>query len=324
MSLKTVFIGAVEEGRECLEELISLDVHVGAIFTFTDEIAQKTSGAVSFDEIAERYSIPIYKVKSTNNDEVIDKIRKFYPDVIFVIGWTRLICSAILSIPPLGCIGMHASLLPKYRGRAPVNWVLINGEKETGNTAILLSEGVDTGKIIAQRKIMISFSDTCQSLYHKVANSGRDMIRELVPKLVSRQVVAIEQDETDAFEMPKRTPNDGLIDWSKSAIELYNWIRALTTPYPGAFTYLRNKRLLVWEARLCHYPYLDYRLNKLEKWSPGTIIYIDDGIGILTSDQAIITLHKLNFIDDDEMNWRNFVNKHRINVGEIFKTLNVG
>ncbi len=323
MSLKTVFIGAVEEGRECLEELIVLDIQVVAIFTFTDEMVHKTSGAVSFDEIAKTNDIPIYKVKSTNTDEVVYKIREFNPDVIFVIGWTRLVSSEILSIPPLGCIGMHASLLPRYRGRAPVNWVLINGEKETGNTAMLLSAGVDTGKIIAQRKIRISLADTCQSLYQKVADSGRDMLREIVQKLVAGQVVALEQDEADAFEMPKRTPKDGVIDWAKNASELYNWIRALTHPYPGAFTHLRNKQLYIWEARIAHYPYLDFRLKNWQELTPGSIIYIDDGIGIFTSDQAILTLHKLNFHDEEEMNWRNFVNKHHIDIGEKLQTLNV-
>jgi len=317
--LRIAFVGCVEEGRECLREILDFGGNVTAIFTFTDEIAQKTSGAVSFEEISKTHGIPLHKVKNTNTPEAIELFREINPDVIFVIGWTRLVCKEVLEIPRLGCIGMHASLLPKYRGRAPVNWALINGEIETGNSVILLNEGVDTGKIIAQKAIKITLADTCQTLYHKVAAAGQAMLREILPQLEKGYLPKTGQNEGEATVMPKRRPQDGMIDWQKNAMQLFNWVRALTHPYPGAFTFLRGRKLFIWEARIAHYPRMDEHVGKWRRLSPGTVISIDDGVAALTGENEILTLHRLQFEGEPETDWKTFTNQEQLLVGEVFQ-----
>lgn len=311
---KIVFVGCVQEGKECLQEILAIGGHVVAILTFTDEIAQKTSGAVPFDDIAEKHDIPLFKVKNTNTPEAIKLLREINPDVMFVVGWTRLVNAEVLAIPEYGCIGMHASLLPKYRGRAPVNWALINNETMTGNSMILLDDGVDTGDILLQRSIPISLSDTCKTLYDKVAEAGRDMIREIIPYLDKGELPRKQQNHAEATVMPKRTPEDGVIDWKKSVLELYNWVRALTHPYPGAFTHFKGKELYIWEAQICHFS------NNGKPQQPGTVVSLSDGIVVATGKNELLRLHRLNFDGEEEMLWQDFLSHHHLTVGNILGT----
>jgi methionyl-tRNA formyltransferase len=317
-NIRIVFVGCHQEGKECLQEILKLGGHVVGLFTFTDELAQQTSGAVSFLDISEKYSIPLYKVKTTNSPESVELFKKLAPDIIFVIGWTRLISKQILEIPKYGCVGMHASLLPKYRGRAPVNWVLINNESESGNTALLLDEGVDTGKMITQRRYPLTLADTCQTVYHKVAEAGRSMLQEIMHVLAREQRLPQKsQPDEHASEMPKRRPEDGVIDWQKSSLELFNWVRALTHPYPGAFTYFNNRRLFIWEARIAHMPAVSAdEYQKLMTKQAGVIVSITDGIAVLTGNKELLTLHRLNFEDQPDMSWSQFLEYNTLKVDD--------
>jgi len=243
-----LFVGAVEEGRRCLEALLASGEPFAGFVTLKEELARDTSGAVPFDEIAALHGVPLLKVKDLNHPKNVERVRDLRPDLILVIGWTRLVGAEILSIPRYGCVGFHASLLPRYRGRAPVNWAIINGETETGNTMFYLDGGVDTGDIIAQRRIPIAAADTCATLYEKVAAAAIGMLRENLPLLKTGRAPRVPQDHARATVMPRRRPEDGLIDWSRDAAALDRWVRALTHPYPGAFTEAGGGRLFVWKA----------------------------------------------------------------------------
>lgn len=246
---RILFVGAVEEGRRCLDALVAAGERFCGIVTLKDSLAATTSGAVPFDDVAAAQGIPILKVGDLNSGINVAKVNDLAPDLILVIGWTRLLGPALLRIPPLGCVGFHASLLPRYRGRAPVNWVLINGEEETGNTMFFLDEGVDTGDVIAQRRIPITIEDTCATLYRKVSDAATGMLAEHLPLLKVGKAPRMAQDHSKATVMPKRRPEDGIIDWGRGSRDLYNWVRALTHPYPGAFTRFDGKRLFIWETR---------------------------------------------------------------------------
>jgi methionyl-tRNA formyltransferase len=130
-----------------------------------------------------------------------------------------------------------------------VNWAIINGEKETGNTMMLLDEGVDTGDILAQRRFPIEDDDTCATIYEKVARSEDEMIREVLPLIRDGRMPRTPQDHASASVMPRRRPADGVIDWNRTTKQLHDWVRALTHPYPGAFTFVQGARLFVWKAR---------------------------------------------------------------------------
>jgi methionyl-tRNA formyltransferase len=246
--IRIVFVGAVEEGRRCLEALLAHGERFAGFVTLDPALAPVTSGWVPFDDLAEAHGAQLITVRDLNTPENVARVAELRPDLILVVGWTRLLGPELLRMPPLGAVGFHASLLPRYRGRAPVNWALINGERETGNTMFFLDEGIDTGEVIDQRRIPILDEDDCASLYRKVADSAVDMLLEHLPRLKTGTAPRAPQDEAQATVMPRRRPEDGLIDWTRDARSLFNWVRALTHPYPGAFTFHGRRRLFVWRA----------------------------------------------------------------------------
>lgn len=294
--MKAVFIGAVRISYECLEEVLTQGVDVNAIFTVDDEIAPTTSGCVSFEELADRQGIPIYKIKSINDEKSLDIIRGLNPDVIFVIGWQQIISRPILKIPKRGVIGMHSSLLPKYRGHAPVNWAIINGERKTGITMMYLDERVDGGDIIGQKEVDIEFADNCRTIYEKLSVKAKELLRKNLQDIDKGTVRRIKQ---KAFysAMPRRRPEDGIIDWSKNTLDLYNWIRALTRPYPGAFTYYHGRKIFFWEAVVIND--LDDKDNSV---LPGTIIGKErNNALIVKTKDAALKICDYSIVDYDDI-----------------------
>ena len=245
---RIVFVGTVAEGRRCLEALLAHGERFAGLVTLDPALAPTTSGWVRFDDLAAAHAIPLLTVRNLNAPENVDRVAALRPDLILVVGWTRLLGPELLRLPPLGAVGFHASLLPRYRGRAPVNWALINGADETGNTMFFLDDGVDTGDIIDQRRIPVLDEDDCATLYRKVADAAVDMLLEHLPALKTATAPRTPQDHRQATVMPRRRAEDGLIDWSRDARGLFNWVRALTHPYPGAFTFHGDRRLFVWRA----------------------------------------------------------------------------
>ena len=158
---RIAFIGCVGEGRRSLETLLDLKADVVGVFTLKPEAAAKVSGAVPWEDVASDHGIPLHYVRNVNDVDAVATMKALAPDLVFCVGWTQLLHREILLLPRLGCVGFHASPLPRYRGRAPVNWAIIHGEKETGNTMMLLDEGVDTGDVLAQRRFPIDDDDTC-------------------------------------------------------------------------------------------------------------------------------------------------------------------
>ena len=246
---RIAFVGCVEEGRRSLQTLLDLNAEVVGVFTLRPDLAAGVSGAVPWEELASTHRIPLHYVRNINDPDAVATMRELAPDLVFCVGWTQLLRHEILRLPRLGCVGFHASPLPRYRGRAPVNWAIIHGEKETGNTMMRLDEGVDTGDIIAQRRFPIDDDDTCATIYDKVARSEDEMIREVLPLLREARMPRTPQDHAQATVMPRRRPADGVIDWNRTTKQLHDWVRALTHPSPGAFTFVQGARVLVWKAR---------------------------------------------------------------------------
>lgn len=250
--MKIVFLGSVEIGLKCLKQVIRDRRDVAAIFTLAKRYAANTSGYVDFLPTAKRNGIKIFKVKNFNSRVNIDRIRKIKPDLIIICGCQNLICRDILDIPRLGAIGFHSSLLPKYKGRAPVNWAMIKGETRTGVTMFYCIPEADAGDIIAQKGFPITIEDTCKTVYDKSANASRDLLHAYLPKIEDGTVRRKKNISSRYPIWPKRKPEDGRIDWTKTALEIHNWIRALTRPYPGAFTYCDKTKYFIWGSRLCN------------------------------------------------------------------------
>jgi methionyl-tRNA formyltransferase len=246
--VKIIFIGGVEIGYKVLEGVYSSGVSVHTVFTLTFEMKEKTSGFIDFEPLTRENNSNLTRVKDINSKEYIEQIKNINPDLIIVCGWQRLICEDILNIPKLGTIGFHSSLLPKYRGRAPVNWAIIMGEKETGITMFYLTPNADDGDIIAQKSFPILLNDDCSTIYQKSALAGSELMKEYLPKIKTNSIIRIHNPSASYPAYPKRTPEDGLIDFNRSALDIYNFVRALTKPYPGAYYYNEKKeKIIVWK-----------------------------------------------------------------------------
>lgn len=248
--MKIGWIGFHMEGIPALEVLLEQGTCIKAVITLKPSLAAKKSGAADYVALCKRFQIPLYEVANINDGDSIKLLKELSLDLAFVIGWSQIIRSEALKLVKTGMIGAHASLLPRNRGSAPINWVLINGEKQTGNSLMWLAEGVDSGDIIDQTPFPITPYDTCASLYERVAESNRDMILRVIPKLVAGDHPGYQQPHTEEPILPRRRPNDGLIDWSMDSGAVYNFVRALTRPYPGAFSWLDGKRWVIWQCAL--------------------------------------------------------------------------
>jgi methionyl-tRNA formyltransferase len=245
-----VFIGAHMEAQAPFRRLIEGGDNILGFVTLDADGMSTMSGATDLTPLARQAQITTLRVHNINQPNSVAWIRQHAPDVLLVVGWTQLLKPELLRVPKMACLGFHASLLPKYRGRAPVNWAIINGETVTGNTMITLEPEADTGDIVAQRAIPIADEDDCNTIYRKVGGTEVDMLEEILPMMRRGVLPRQKQDDTQATVMPKRRPEDGLIDWRRSTREIYNWVRALTHPYPGAFSVLNAVRVWIWAARM--------------------------------------------------------------------------
>lgn len=246
---RLVFVGAHQEAQRPFEHLITTGENLAGLFTLESESLKRMAGGVELSGLAQAMSIPVKKGSNVNAPDAAEWIRSLAPDVLLVVGWTQLLKPDLLGVPRVACLGFHASLLPKYRGRAPVNWALIHGETETGNTMIVLEPGADEGDIVSQRRIAIEFDDDCKTIYDKVSVTECEMLDEVLPLIREGRMPRRKQDSSQATVMPKRRPEDGLLDWSWDSVRLYNWVRALTHPYPGAFSFLAGRKITIWKAR---------------------------------------------------------------------------
>ncbi len=248
--MKIVFIGTVQVGYSALNILYQKGYEVALLVTLPPHMAGVTSGYVDFRPLAKKMSSKVHLTTNVNSEKSIRVIQEADPELIIVCGWQRLIGKEILSIPGKKTIGFHSSLLPRYRGRAPVNWAIIMGEKETGVTMFYLDEEADTGDIVGQKRFPIDFLDTCKTVYSKSEKAIGQLLEEYLPMIKADQVERIHNPSRSYPCYPKRTPADGLIDFNRPVVEVYNWIRALTRPYPGAYYFEEQKKIIAWKAMI--------------------------------------------------------------------------
>ena len=245
---RLLFVGAVHEAEPALAALIDSPVDIVELLTIPVPQGSAPSGYVDLEPLAAAHNIPVHRTVNINSVEEVEHIRQLAPDVLVVVGWNRLLGAEVLAIPPRGCIGFHASLLPRFRGRAPVNWAILRGERETGNTMMYLNVGTDTGDIIDQHPVAIEPIDTCASVYNRVAEAGAKMLRDHLPAILDGTAPRRPQGRSDGDVLPKRTPDMGITCWDRPARAVHDWIRALTTPYPGAFSFWARHKVMLWAS----------------------------------------------------------------------------
>lgn len=246
--MKIVFIGAVRFSASMLEVLLAMKAQVVGVCT----LSQSPSNAdhVDLSALASGAGIPVRDAVDINAPETIAWIRGLAPDVIFCLGWSRLIKQELLGLPPQGVVGYHPAALPANRGRHPLIWALVLGLEETASTFFLMDEGADSGDILAQVPVPILAEDDALTLYQRVTQVAADQLRELVPALAAGRCVLRPQTVGQANHWRKRSRLDGQIDWRMDAVAIHNLVRALTRPYPGAHFLHQGQEHKVWKTEV--------------------------------------------------------------------------
>lgn len=273
--MKTIVLAYHDIGCVGLEALLRNGFEVQAVFTHKDSPGE----AIWFHSVAELAAargIPVYAPEDINHPIWVQKIRELKPDILFSFYYRQMVKKVILDIPPKGCLNLHGSLLPKYRGRCPVNWALIRGEKETGVTLHYMTAHPDDGDIVAQAKVAIEKDDTARKLFDKMTTASTHLLDEVLPSIRAGKAPRKPQDHSKSSYFGGRRPEDGEIDWTKSADEIANLVRALTHPYPGAFTWSGDRKVMVWSAVASAGRGLPQRGKKTKSdETPGTVLATD-------------------------------------------------
>lgn len=233
-------------GYRCIQELLRQGAVISLIFTHEDSPAEEI-WFQSVRELADSKGIPCLTT-DINLPENIERLRALAPDFIFSFYYRNMIAAPVLDIPRLGALNLHGSHLPRYRGRVPVNWAVINGETETGATLHHMALKPDAGDMVDQERVGIDFTDTAHDVFVKVTDAAVRVLSRAWPLLRDGQARRIPMDLSSGSYYGGRKPADGQIRWNKSALELYNLIRGVTHPYPGAFTYCGGAKVYIWQG----------------------------------------------------------------------------
>ena len=298
--MKIVFMGTPDIAVPCLQKIIDEKYEILGVVTQPDKPKGrgKKLGMSPVKELAIENNIPVYQPVKARDKEFIDKIKSLNPDVIVVVAFGQILPKEILEIPKLGCINVHVSLLPKYRGAAPINWVIINGEEKTGVTTMYMDEGLDTGDMILKTEVNLDENITAGELHDKMMNIGAETLKETLRLIEEGNAPREVQNHEEFSYAPIMNKSLGNIDFSKSAREIHNLVRGVN-PWPSAYTTYNDVIMKVWKTKV-----LDEKSTK----DVGTIIDVSkDGIKVSTIDNVLL-------IEEIQM-----PNKKRMLVGEYIK-----
>ncbi|MFZ2163804.1 MAG: formyltransferase [Sideroxyarcus sp.] len=231
-------------GYRCLNVLLAHGVDVALVVTHRDN-PKETIWFESVQKLAELHGIPTITPENPNVPEVVERIAALQPDFYFSFYYREMLKAPLLAIPKRGALNMHGSLLPKYRGRVPVNWAIIRGETETGASLHYMTEKPDNGDIVAQQAVPILPDDTAHEVFLKVTVAAEMALNKVLPSLLAGTAKAEKQDLSKGAYFGGRKAEDGIIDWSQSALEIHNLVRAVAPPYPGAMTQVMGKPLRI-------------------------------------------------------------------------------
>ena len=248
--MRLVWVSFDVMGRDCLVAAAEAGAEVAAVVTLPGPIDANRSGQCSFEELASELGAKLIETADVNSPATVEAVREVDPDLIFIVGWSQLVLDEFIGLARHGVFGMHPTLLPRHRGRAAIPWAILSGLAVTGVTLFEIVDGTaDSGPIVGQVEVPLSPDETATTLYDKVTAAHVELVRRCVPQLLDGTAPRLEQDTRRASAWPKRAPADGIIDWETRAPYLHDWVRAQTRPYPGAFTFHGEEKLVVWRAR---------------------------------------------------------------------------
>jgi len=292
---RVVLIGGTPLGFSLLKYLLQTNVQVVGVYALEEDPHEKLKVSGGMENLCREYHIPVKVCKKISAEEKA-ALLSLGPDVVFVCGWRTILSSDIYTNIPYGCFAAHDSLLPRYRGCAPLNWAIINGEKETGVTLFRIEDGpVDSGKVFAQRAVCIGDRETASDVYPRITEVTLELYRELLGALKEKTLSLYFQDESAAFYKGKRRPEDGEIDWGRPAGEVYNLIRALAPPYPCARTRFNDKEIYIGKASLS--------AEKLQNDDapPGRVVLIGKNGVVVACGQGQVVIHEVLMPGENEL-----------------------
>ena len=247
--MKSILIGSVGSSKIALETMIELDFPVDMVFSLGEEYSKNVSGYEPIHKIAKQHGLPYMTFKKINDESCVSAIRQIQPDYIFVIGLSQLVGNEIMQCAKKGVVGFHPTPLPKFRGRAAIPWQILLGVKNSKVSLFFIDEGTDSGPIIGQKEYLIEDDAYDADVGRKCEAALQELLKVSLPKFLDNTIEAVPQDESLATYLLKRTPEDGCINWQDSARNIQRLIRAVSYPYPGAFSMYDGKtKVIFWKA----------------------------------------------------------------------------
>ncbi len=278
--IRTVFMGTPAFALATLEGLIAAGCNLVGVYTQPDRPKGrgKKLAPPPVKELAQQHGIPVFQPQKLRAPEAVEQLKALQPELIVVVAYGQILPKAVLDIPGHGCINVHASLLPKYRGAAPINQAIVDGESETGITTMLMDVGLDTGDMLVKLSLAIGANETAGQLHDRLALLGREAMEETLKRLCAGELVAEKQDDALSTYAPMMKKEDGLIDWSQPAAAIHNLVRGLD-PWPGAYTHLAGDVLKI----------ADTSVDETLSGAPGRVLSAAaDGVRVACGEGALV------------------------------------
>jgi len=308
--MKIIYMGTPDFAVEPLEALIKAGYEVTAVVTQPDK--QKGRGKevqmTPVKECALAHNIPVLQPVKIKEPQAVEELRKYPADIIVVAAFGQLLSEEILTMPRFGCVNIHASLLPKYRGAAPIQWAVINGEEKSGVTIQQMAKGLDTGDMLIKREVILDAKETGASLFDKLMYVGAELIVELLPLIEQGKVIPEKQDEAQATHVTRLTKEMGNIDFGKDAVSIERLIRGLNS-WPSAYTYFKGKTLKIWEA--------DVTGNEAEA-KPGEIIAVGKDFVEVATGKGTLYLRSVQLEGKKRVSVKDFLLGYEVKAGMNF------
>ena len=307
--MRVIFMGTPDFATGTLEEIVKAGHEVVGVVTQPDKPKGrgKTMMPTPVKETALKYNLPVYQPKKVREPEFVELLRSLKPDVMVVAAFGQIITKEILEMPKYGCINVHASLLPAYRGAAPIQWAVINGDKESGVTIMQMDEGIDTGDMIEKAVVPIAEDETGGSLFDKLSHTGAKLCVKVLKDLEEGTAVGKKQPEESTTPYAKMIDKKmGEVDWKKSAKEIEQLIRGLN-PWPSAYTKVHGKTLKLWKAKV---------LLETSQMKPGQIVKVTkDSLAVQTG-QGMLEIQELQLEGKKRMDTSSFLRGYALAEGE--------
>lgn len=308
--MKIVFMGTPEFAVGALEALILAGHEITAVVTQPDKPKGrgKELQFPAVKECALKYGIPVFQPAKIKMPEAVSQLKTYEADIYVVAAFGQILSKEILEIPPLGCVNIHASLLPKYRGAAPIQWAIIDGETKSGVTIMQMNEGLDTGDMLYVKEVEITSSDTAESLSNKLIEAGAQAIVEALPLLEAGKLMPVKQDDSKSCYAKMLQKSMGRIDWNRDAEEIHRLIRGLT-PWPSAYTYINGKQLKIFQAALTE-------RSTENPAEPGVILQKDKDSVTVQTGRGTLRIESVQMEGKKRMSMHDFLLGYALNVGD--------